>query len=264
MLDATGSSAEALELMEEIKGKYNFKSAEYNNQYVRLLEKNGYQSMVIPTIVASVREDAVTPEMLEILRKDYVKQHKNDKDFEAYVSSLKSQEKQQELQKHLQETMINKDIELFAMEDLDGKKVDLSKMKGKIIVLDFWATWCAPCKASLPGMQMAVNKYKNDPNVVFFFISTMETAADFKEQIRKFMKEHNYTLKVLCDNVNPKTKKQSAVYDTYCKAFKFSGIPHKMIIDGNGKLRWSIGGYMGSPSALAEEMNLMIEMLKAE
>ena len=137
-------------------------------------------------------------------------------------------------------------------------------MKGKIIVLDFWATWCSPCKASLPGMQMAVNKYKNDPNVVFFFISTMETAADFKEQIRKFMKEHNYTLKVLCDNVNPKTKKQSAVYDTYSKAFKFSGIPHKMIIDGNGKLRWSINGYMGSPSALAEEMNLMIEMLKAE
>ena len=47
----------------------------------------------------------------------------------------------------------------------------------------------------------------------------METAADFKEQIRKFMKEHNYTLKVLCDNVNPKMKKQSAVYDTYCKGF---------------------------------------------
>ena len=263
VLDATGTSAEALELMEEIKEKYNFKSAEYNDQYVRLLEKNGYQSMVIPTIIASIREDAFTPEMLENLRKDYVKQHKNDKDFETYLASLKSQEKQQELQKHLQETMINKDIELFAMEDLNGKKVDLSKMKGKIIVLDFWATWCAPCKASLPGMQMSVNKYKDDPNVAFFFISTMETAADFKEQIRQFMKEHNNTLHVLCDNVNPKTKKRSAVYDTYAKAFKFSGIPHKLIIDGNGKLRWSINGYMGSPSALAEEMNLMIEMLKA-
>ena len=88
--------------------------------------------MVIPMIVASVREDAVTPEMLEILRKDYVKQHKNDKDFEAYVSSLKSQEKQQELQKHLQETMINEDIELFTMEDLDGKKVDLSRWRGRL------------------------------------------------------------------------------------------------------------------------------------
>ena len=61
VLDATGSSAEALELMEEIKGKYNFKSAEYNNQYVRLLEKNGYQSMVIPMIVASVRKMRLLP-----------------------------------------------------------------------------------------------------------------------------------------------------------------------------------------------------------
>ncbi len=64
--------------------------------------------------------------------------------------------------------MINKDIELFAMEDLDGKKVDLSKMKGKIIVLDFGLLGALLVKPSLPGMQMAVNKYKNDPNVVFF------------------------------------------------------------------------------------------------
>lgn len=69
--------------------------------------------------------------MLETLRKDYVKQHKNDKDFETYLASLKSQEKQQELQKHLQETMINKDIELFAMEDLNGKKVEPFKNEGK-------------------------------------------------------------------------------------------------------------------------------------
>ncbi|MFR4039608.1 MAG: hypothetical protein ACLTZT_19100 [Butyricimonas faecalis] len=60
-LDATGTSAEALELMEEIKEKYNFKSAEYNDQYVRLLEKNGYQSMVIPTIIASIRKMPLLP-----------------------------------------------------------------------------------------------------------------------------------------------------------------------------------------------------------
>ena len=69
---------------------------------------------------------------------------------------------------------------------------------------------------------------------------------------------------MLVDNVNSQTGTRSAVYDAYCKAFKFSGIPHKMIIDGEGNLRWSVGGYMGSPSALAEEVSFVIETLKAE
>lgn len=264
IMDATGSSTEALELMEAIKGYFNFESSDFNNQYVQMLAKNGYESLVIPTIVTSLQKDAVTPEMLDMLRKNYVSKHGNDEGFEKYVSSLKSPEQQQEMQNHLKETMINEDITLYTLRDLDGKKVDLSRMKGKIIVLDFWATWCAPCKASLPGMQMAVDKYKNDPNVVFYFISTMETDPNFKEKIRAFLKEHNYTLHVLCDNENPETKKLSGVYDAYCKAFHFSGIPHKMVIDGNGKLRWNLTGYMGSPSALAEEIGMMIEMLKSE
>ncbi|WP_065219864.1 MULTISPECIES: TlpA family protein disulfide reductase [Butyricimonas] len=264
VLAATGAPEEALNLMEEIKDIYAYKSAVYNDLYTRLLETNGYESLVIPTIIAGVREDAVTPEMLDRLRWDYLKTHGNDKGFDAYINSLKSAEKQQEMQAHLKESMIKEKITLYAMEDLDGKKVDLSKMKGKIIVLDFWATWCAPCKASLPGMQMAVNKYRNDPDVAFYFIATMETKPDFRQKIREFLVEKNYSLDVLVDNVNPETGSQSAVYDAYCKAFKFSGIPHKMIIDGNGNLRWSVGGYMGSPSALAEEVSYVIEMLKAE
>lgn len=263
-LAAAGESAEALSIMEEIKGAYNFKSAEFNDLYVRLLEKNGYSSLVIPTIISSVRENAVSPEMLDRLRKDYLTKNKDDQGFDAYVNSLKSQEQTEEMHAKLKNSLIKEKLDLFALEDLDGKKVDLSKMKGKIIVLDFWATWCSPCKASLPGMQMAVNKYKNDPNVGFYFISTMETASNFRENIREFLKEKNYSLDVLCDNVNPKTKKRDAVYSAYSKAFKFSGIPHKMIIDGNGYLRWSSNGYFGSPSALAEEIGFIIETLKAE
>ena len=263
-LAAAGESAEALSIMEEIKGAYNFKSAEFNDLYVRLLEKNGYSSLVIPTIISSVRENAVSPEMLDRLRKDYLTKNKDDQGFDAYVNSLKSQEQTEEMHAKLKNSLIKEKIDLFALEDLDGKKVDLSKMKGKIIVLDFWATWCSPCKAFVPGMEMAGNNYKNDPNVGFYFISTMETASNFRENIREFLKEKNYSLDVLCDNVNLKTKKRDAVYSAYSKAFKFSGIPHKMIIDGNGYLRWSSNGYFGSPSALAEEIGFIIETLKAE
>jgi len=56
----------------------------------------------------------------------------------------------------------------MALYDADGKLIGFKDLRGKTIVMDFWASWCVPCKASFPGMKMAVEKYKNDPGVEFF------------------------------------------------------------------------------------------------
>ena len=61
----------------------------------------------------------------------------------------------------------------FSLTNLEGKTVKLSDYKGKIVVLDFWATWCGPCRESLPHMQELVNQYKGK-DVEFFFVNTME------------------------------------------------------------------------------------------
>lgn len=47
----------------------------------------------------------------------------------------------------------------FSFKDIDGKKVSLSQFKGKVIILDFWATWCVPCKAEIPGFIELQKKY---------------------------------------------------------------------------------------------------------
>jgi thiol-disulfide isomerase/thioredoxin len=47
----------------------------------------------------------------------------------------------------------------FSFKDIDGKKVSLSEFKGKVIILDFWATWCVPCKAEIPGFIDLKKKY---------------------------------------------------------------------------------------------------------
>ncbi len=114
----------------------------------------------------------------------------------------------------------------FELLNLKGKKVKLSDYKGKLIILDFWATWCGPCRSSFPNMQKLVTKYKND-DVEFFFINTWEREEDplVLENVSKFIKENNYTFNVLFD-----------FDDEIITKYKVQGIPTKIVIDKNGNI----------------------------
>ncbi|WP_455498737.1 TlpA family protein disulfide reductase [Coprobacter sp.] len=266
ILNEMGSVAEAFEWLQKVKPYFSVNSADFSTFYVKMLEKTGQKSEIIPFVEAGVKENAASPEMFEILKREYVSKKGSDQGFDIYVNGLKSSEKLKEQQEKIKEELVNKPIQLFAVDALDGRRIDMGAMKGKIIVLDFWATWCAPCKAAMPGMQMAVRKYKDDDKVKFYFVSTQETDPAFKEKIASFLKEKHFDdLQVVLDEPNPANKgRRDLLYSTYAKAFKFSGIPQKMIIDGDGNLRWRSTGYYGSPSALADEISFVIEYLKNE
>jgi thiol-disulfide isomerase/thioredoxin len=114
----------------------------------------------------------------------------------------------------------------FALTDIEGKKVQLSDFKGKVVVLDFWATWCGPCRASFPYMQKMVQKYKGKP-VAFLFINTGEnTTPDETVQIAsKFITEKKYDFNVLFDFEKEVSEK-----------YQIKGIPTKIIIGKDGNL----------------------------
>ncbi|MGV3764606.1 MAG: TlpA family protein disulfide reductase [Chitinophagaceae bacterium] len=264
VLAETGDPGKALAYAELVKGYYDHKSADFNRLYTNLLVKNKRIADAVSYAESSARENAVSPEMIDLLKQEYLKKHKNEQGFETYFASLKSTDKAEQQKQHLKDQLINQPIASFALESNKGGIADLSKQKGKIVVLDFWATWCAPCKAAMPGMQMAVNKYASDPKVQFYFIATQETKADYKKLIADFLTEKKYNFNVLYDGKNPATGKPDAVYSKYAKSIGFSGIPQKMIIDGKGNLRWRSTGYMGSPSELADEISYVIELLKAD
>lgn len=115
----------------------------------------------------------------------------------------------------------------FTLTNLEGKEVTLSQLKGRIVVLDFWATWCGPCRQSFPHMQELVNQYKDD-NVAFFFINTREGNGDYektKTKVSEFIQRENYNFNVLFD------------FDSkVMKDYKIRGIPTKIVIDAEGNI----------------------------
>lgn len=265
ILTEHGKTTEAMPVAEQVKNIYQNRNANFNELYVKLLLANRRSTEVNAYVLKSVAENAATPYLINLLRKQYFKSPKaTEAGFADYFNSLKSEDKLATQKNEIREALINQPITPFNLESNKGGFRNLAQLKGKTIVLDFWATWCSPCKAAMPGMALVLEKYRKDTNVVFFFVSTMETAKDFKSKIAAFLQEKKYPFEVLYDAYNDSTAHYDQMYQAYSKAFHFTGIPQKMIIDAEGNLRWRNTGYAGSPSALADEISTVIETIKKE
>lgn len=149
----------------------------------------------------------------------------------------------------LEEKMLDMPAPKFNLVNLEGNKVNLDDLKGKVVVVDFWATWCGPCKASFPGMQKAVNKFESSDDVEFVFIDTWESGDGVTKKVSEFITTNKYSFNVLMD-LDAKV----------VASFGVSGIPTKFVIDKDGIIRFKSVGFGGNDEELVNEMTMMIEL----
>ncbi|MBH0190799.1 MAG: TlpA family protein disulfide reductase [Nitrospira sp.] len=114
----------------------------------------------------------------------------------------------------------------FRLIDLEGKQQSLSQYRGKVVLVNFWATWCKPCTTEMPAMQATYDKLR-DKGFVVLAINELEDDA----KVREHIKQHGHTFPVLMDRDN-KVANQFGVF----------GLPVSVFIDEKGVVQEYIKG----------------------
>ncbi|MBN1154498.1 redoxin domain-containing protein [candidate division KSB1 bacterium] len=241
--DAVTMLSEAVELT-------NSEQGDINERYVHTLLALDKNDKAYEFLDKLIRTNKRTPVIDDLFKQAYIAKHGSDEGLETI---LKEAEQQSliNLEAEISKKMVDYPAPDFHLSDLENNELTLHDLKGKVVVLDFWATWCAPCLQSMPGMQKIVDQFKGDETVEFLFINAWERGDEKEVKVKQFMQNKGYDMHVLMDTEN------HAIHE-----YKVEGIPTKFIIDGKGHVRFKLVGFDGNENTMIRELNLMIDMVR--
>jgi len=116
----------------------------------------------------------------------------------------------------------------FSLHDLADEEVSLSDYQGKVVLINFWATWCPPCRAEIPDLEAAYREHQDDDFVVLGI-----SIEDPPEAVRAFVDEYGVTYPVLLDSEG----KMVSIY-------RAAGLPTSVFVDPRGVIRVRHVGYL--------------------
>jgi len=132
----------------------------------------------------------------------------------------------------------------FDLPDLDGHTVSLSSLRGKVVFLNIWATWCGPCREEMPSMEVLFNTFKNRKDFVMLAVSQDQMGRDV---VAPYVEKNGYHFQILLD---PENKLE--------EAYGITGVPETFIINRNGRI---VAHHMGAFDWSRDEVRGALEEL---
>jgi len=127
----------------------------------------------------------------------------------------------------------------FQLSDMKGNRVSLAQFRGKVVVLDFWATWCGPCRVSMPGLEKIQQQYGD--RLALLAINLQESP----DEVRDYLQSQGLRSTVLLDRDG-----------RVGRVYRSNAIPMQVLIDKEGVVRHISIGFR--PSVLRTEINKLL------
>ena len=262
------------------KGQYTLEesSAIYNSQWLELQEKLGNSSAIVKffsdnpqykteppfsryyenLLIADQQYDKLLEILSSNLNAGLISKHDLNRDtryavlydkpqWQALLTDAENRWTADEPKRKLAalEGRMDKPAPLWELPDALGNMVKLSAYQGQIVVLDFWATWCNPCRMAMPALDKWI-KNEMPAGVKVFSINVWE---DADEEAKTYFAENKFAMTLLFAE------------DSISEEYGFSGIPYICVIDKQGKLAFAQAGYSED---LETKLSYWVEALAKE
>ncbi len=245
-----GQASEALPFLKQAYDLNQGKDAGVTADYARALLANQDFTQATSVLEKTGQDGFINSELMGLLKQAYTGLHKSEEGWDKYQSDLQASALKI-MKADLTKKMINEAAVPFELKDLEGKAVKLGDYSGKVVVLDFWATWCGPCLSSFPGMKTLVEEYQKTPEVAFVFVNCWQDEENKEQVVKDFLGKNQYPFYVLMDTTNKVTSD-----------FGVSGIPTKFVIDPKGRIKFKVIGFEGDTEKMVQEVKIMLDLAR--
>lgn len=248
LLFKMGEEGKALQIQEKICSNNQFNSLTSVQRYTKYLEAVEGGDKAYTTLRSIILNGKSNTEMERQFKQLCLAKGYNQEAFEQEIKTIK-EAGNLKFALALSADMKEKKAPLFNLKNFAGETISLESLRGKVVVLDFWATWCGPCKASFPAMRKLVNQYAEQEDVVFLFVDVSAKSGGEIAESMEYILDSNYPFEVIVDTENK-----------VAEAYNIRSIPTKIVIDPKGNIRFISNGFNNDDEYQIKEMTMMIEL----